>query len=555
MPDIIGHGTWYDKVAQDIVERERKLGRPTDPIRVESGVAASGIPHIGSLCEVTRNYAVSLAIREQKVNSELIVFSDNKDGLRKVPSGLPKSLEKFVGFPVTEVPDPFSCHENYGEHMVSLLLEALDQTGVKYRLMKGAEVYKNGLLNEEIRVLLENAERIGRIVREETGQEKYLDALPYFPICGSCGRIYTTKAVSFDADKGKIFYRCEGMEIKRKWLEGCGYEGEADYTKGEGKLSWKAGEFAARWRALSIGFEAYGKDIADSVRVNDRISREILGYEPPMHVQYEMFLDKGGKKISKSVGNVFTPQVWFRYGSPQSMVLLTLKRFVGTRTSSVVDIPRYMDELDELEDTYFGRKKVSDQMEKAKLTGLFTYCWYMKTPAAPSVHAPYNLLVSLAKVAPKGSEATFIAEKLKSYGILKEAPQPDLQRRIQYALNWAEDFKEATETTVELSSREKTAIKELIQTLQPTNFLPSPYILSTQEERPRPIGLLIIDSERIQTAIFEISRKNGVEPKAFFKILYMVLFGTSSGPRLGPYLVDMGAENAVRTLQKSLGIN
>ena len=531
MADIIGHGTWYDKVAQDIVERERKLGRPTNLVRVECGVAASGIPHIGSLCEITRNYAVCLAIREQKVNSEMIVFSDNKDGLRKVPSGLPKSLEKYVGFPVTEVPDPFSCHGSYGDHMVSLLLEALDQTGVKYKLLKGAEVYKEGLLNKEIRTLLENAERIGGIIREETGQEKYLDALPYFPICGSCGRIYTTKAVSFDADAGKISYKCEGMEIKRKWLEGCGYEGEVDYTKGEGKLAWKAGEFAARWRALGIGFEAYGKDISDSVRVNDRISREILGYEPPMHVQYEMFLDKSGKKVSKSVGNVFTPQVWFRYGSPQSMVLLTLKRFVGTRTSSVVDIPRYMDELDELEDVYFGRRKVADEMEKAKITGLFRYCWYLKTPQAPSVHVPYNLLVSLAKVAPKDSEVTFIAEKLRSYGILKEAPQPDLQRRIQYALNWAEDFKETTETAVELSPQERIAVQELTQALQST-----------------------ADADKIQTAIFEISRKNGVEPKAFFKTLYMVLFGTSSGPRLGPYLVDMGKENAVKTLQKSLGV-
>ncbi len=530
MEEIIGHGTWYDKIALDIIERERKLGRSLETIRVESGVAASGIPHIGSVSEVTRNYAVSLAIKEHKCNPEFIVFSDNKDGLRSVPAGLPKSLEKYVGFPVNEVPDPFKCHESYGEHMVSLLLDALDQSGVSYRLLKGAEVYKEGLLNKEIRTLLENAERVGEIVKEETGQEKYLEALPYFPICQSCGRIYTTKAYKFVANESKILYVCEGMEIKHRQLEGCGYEGEVDYSKGEGKLSWKAGEFAARWRALGIRFEAYGKDIADSVRVNDRISREILEYEPPMHVQYEMYLDKGGKKISKSVGNVFTPQVWFRYGSPQSMVLLTLKRFVGTRNISVVDIPRYMDELDELEDTYFGRKKVPDQMEKAKLTGLFKYCWYMKLPSNPSVHVPYNLLVSLAKVAPKGSEASFIAEKLKNYGYLKEAISEDLEKRIQYALNWVGDFKETSETKVELSPQEKVAIKQLIQTLRDTD-----------------------DPDVVQAAIFEISRRNNVNPKTFFKTLYMVLFGTSSGPRLGPYLIDMGKANAVKTLEKSLG--
>jgi lysyl-tRNA synthetase class 1 len=531
LEEIIGHGTWYDKVALDIIERERKLGRPLSLIKVESGVAASGIPHIGSLSEVTRNYAVSLAIKEQKCNSEFIMFSDNKDGLRSVPTGLPRSLEKYIGFPVTEVPDPFKCHESYGEHMVSLLLDALDQSGVSYKLLKGAEVYGKGLLNNEIQVLLENAESVGKIVKEETGQEKYLEALPYFPICKSCGRIYTTKAYKFVADEGKVLYVCEGMEIKRRWLEGCGYEGETNYTKGEGKLSWKAGEFAARWRALGIGFEAYGKDIADSVRVNDRISREILGYEPPMHVQYEMFLDKGGKKISKSVGNVFTPQVWFRYGSPQSMILLTLKRFVGTRSISVVDVPRYMDELDELENIYFGRKKIPDQMEKAKLTGLFKYSWYMKMPSSPSVHVPYNLLVGLAKVAPKGSEASFIREKLKSYGYLKETAQDDLEKRIQYALNWARDFKETSETLVELSPQERAAIKQLIQELQATD-----------------------DPDLIQAAIFEISRRNDLSPKTFFETLYTVLFGTFSGPRLGPYFIDMGKANAVKTLEKSLRV-
>jgi lysyl-tRNA synthetase class 1 len=529
LDEIIGHGTWYDKVATDIIKREQKLGRPLDVIKVESGVAASGIPHIGSLSEVTRNYAVSIAVKGQKCNSEFIVFSDNKDGLRSVPAGLPKTLEKYIGFPVTDVPDPFKCHESYGEHMVSLLLDALDKCGVSYNLLKGAEVYEKGLLNKEIRTLLKNAESIGRIVKEETGQEKYLEALPYFPICKSCGKIYTTKAYKFIPSEGKILYVCEGMEIKHKWLEGCGYEGEADYTKGEGKLSWKAGEFAARWRALDIRFEAYGKDISDSVRVNDRISREILGYEPPMHVQYEMYLDKGGKKISKSVGNVFTPQVWFRYGSPQSMVLLTLKRFVGTRNISVVDIPRYMDELDELEDMYFGRKKVSDQMEKAKLTGLFEYCWYLKTPQNPTVHVPYNLLVSLAKVAPKRSEVSFILEKLKNYRYLKDTASEDLKKRIQYALNWARDFKETSETIVELSQQEKIAIKQLIQKLQITD-----------------------DPDIIQAAIFEISRKNDLNPKGFFKILYMILFVASSGPRLGPYFIDMGKENAIKTLEKIL---
>ncbi len=529
MSEIIGHGTWYDKVASEIIERERELGRRLDLIKVESGVAASGIPHIGSLAEVTRNYAVSLAIQEQGYKSQFMVFSDNKDGLRKVPAGLPRSLVKYLGYPVTDVPDPFKCHNSYGDHMVSLLLDALDKCGVQYTFMSAAEVYEKGLLKEEIEALLNNAQKIGQIIKEETEQEKYESALPYFPVCSSCGRIYTTKAYKFVPEEGKVLYVCEGMEIKGRWLEGCGHKGEADYVRGEGKLSWKAGEFAARWRAFKIRFEAYGKDIADSVRVNDRICREILGYEPPLHVQYEMFLDKSGRKISKSAGNVFTPQVWFMYGSPQSMSLLTLKRFVGTRTLSVMDIPQYMNELDELEDVYFGRKKIEDEKEKAKLTGLYEYCWLFKPPPEPSIHIPYNLLTYLAKVAPEGSEFEFLIEKLRGYGYIKGEVSEDVKRRIEYALNWVQDFTEIKETTVELKTEEKEAIRQLIQVIESGE-----------------------DAEKIQTAIFEVARRNRVKPKDFFKTLYMILLGTSSGPRLGPYITDMGRKNVIEALKRSL---
>ena len=529
LQEVIGHGTWYDKVALEIVEREQKLGRSLDLLRVESGVAASGIPHIGSLSEVARNYAVSLALKEQDRNSEFIVFSDNKDGLRSVPAGLPRSLNKFLGYPVNEVPDPFGCHSSYGDHMVSLLLDALDKSGVKYALMSGVTAYENGILDEEIRLLLEHAKQLGQIIREETGQEKYLEALPYFPICASCGRIYTTKAYEFLPEENKVLYSCDGMEIKHKWLEGCGHQGETDYTKGEGKLSWKAGEFAARWRALDVRFEAYGKDIADSVRVNDRICREILGYEPPMHVQYEMFLDKGGKKISKSIGNVFTPQVWFRYGSPQSMVLLTLKRFTGTRNISVVDVPRYMDEMDELEDIYFGRKRIGDPKEIAKLIGLYRYCWFMKPPARPDLHVPYNLLTSLARVAPEGTETDFIMGKLRDYQYVKEGIPANLEKRIGYALNWVRDFEQTTEVLAEFSKEEKAAVGQLVRTLQTVD-----------------------DAEKMQSAIFEIARRNGIRPKKLFKTIYAILLGTSSGPRLGPYLIDMGRENAIKALSRGL---
>ncbi len=527
---IIGHGTWYDKTAVKIIERERKLGRSLDLIRTEMGLGASGLPHIGSFGDAARSFAVTLALKEQGFNSELIAFSDDKDGLRKVPAGFPKSMQKYLGYPVTNIPDPFKCHSSFGEHMSSLLLEALDKSNIEYRFISAKKAYDEGLFNEEIRTILMDAKRVGEIVKEEVGQERYTEALPYFPICGSCGRIYTTIAHKFLPKEGTILYTCRGMEIKGKWLEGCGYEGETGYRKGEGKLSWKS-EFAVRWKALDIRFEAYGKDIEDSVRINDRICREILHYEPPLHARYEMFLDKSGKKISKSAGNVFTPQVWFRYGSPQSLILLMLKRFAGTRELSVVDIPGYMNEFDELEDIYFGKKQIANKKELAKLTGLYKYCWWLNTPSKPSIHVPYNLLAYLVKIAPNGKEIEYVTEKLQEYGYIKskDAPPLGLKERIAYVVNWNNDFMEIKETPLELAPNEKEAIKELAKKLESE-----------------------VDADALQSIIFDIARKHNIRPRQFFKILYTILLGTSAGPRLGPYIIAMEKQKVAEALLRSL---
>ena len=272
---IIGHGTWYDMMAQKIIKREQKLDRSLSNIRTEMGLGASGFPHIGSLGDAARPYAVTFALKEMGFNSELVAFCDDKDGLRKVPFGLPESLKKYLGFPVSSIPDPFDCHESYGQHMSSLLLDSLDKCNINYKSMSATMAYTNGLLTNEIRTILLNAKKVGEIVKEEVGQDRYMEVLPYFPVCQNGGRIYTTKASEFIPENDAVVYSCEGIEIGGKKIEGCGHKGDLDISSGNGKLSWK-GEFAARWKALDIRFEAFGKDIADSVRINDRICREIF---------------------------------------------------------------------------------------------------------------------------------------------------------------------------------------------------------------------------------------------------------------------------------------
>src|SRR5205807_10156628 len=166
----------------------------------------------------------------------------------------------------------------------------------------------------------------------------------------------------------------------------------------KGKLRWKV-EFAARWSALKVNYEAYGKEHIDSVKTNDRVMEEVLGEPPPFHTRYEHFLDKTGAKVSKSVGNVLAPQLWLRYASPQTLLLLMYKRSVGCRAVCVKEIPIYIAEHDELEDVYSGRKEVKDPKELARLRGVYEYVWHLSPPRAPTANVQYNLLVSVVSVA------------------------------------------------------------------------------------------------------------------------------------------------------------
>ncbi|MCL2288471.1 MAG: lysine--tRNA ligase [Candidatus Bathyarchaeota archaeon] len=526
----IGHGTWYDMMAQKVINREKQLGRSMNLLRTEMGLGASGFPHIGSLGDAARSNAVAIALKNLGYSSELIAYCDDKDGLRKVPAGLTTgNLNDYIGYSVSDIPDPYGCHESYGKHMSNLLLEALDKCGIQYTYYSSNEVYKKGLLLKETRDLLSNAQKIGQIVKEEVGQETYTEYLPYFAICKNCGRLYTTRAYNYDIKTDTISYKCIGLEIKGKMLHGCGYEGETDIKNGDGKLTWKS-EFAARWRALDIRFEAYGKDIADSVRINDRISSEVLKFEPPSHAKYEMFLDKSGKKISKSTGNVFTPQVWFQYGSPQSLLLLMLKRFVGTRSLDVSDIPLYMNELDELEDIYFNKKQLNTK-ETIRLKGLYKYCWTMQPPEKPNIHVPYNLLAFLVKIAPKECLHEYITEKLQTYGYLQKNQSIDenLTKRIEYTQNWSHDFEEIKETNITLNPETKKAITDLLQNLPMAD-----------------------DSDKIQNTIFNAAKNNALKPGEFFKTLYTILMGATQGPRLGPYILAMGKQNVSQALKRTL---
>lgn len=523
---VIGKGTWVDKLAYELLEREKSLGRSTDLLRVESGLGASGVPHIGSLGDAVRAYGVKLALENFGYKSELIAYSDDLDGLRKIPEGFPDSLKEHLGKSVSAVPDPFDCHDSYGMHMSSLLLDGLDKLGIKYDFRRAKDTYEKGLLKDQIHIILENSRKIGEKISELTGQEKYQQNLPYFPVCTNCDKLYTTEAYEYLPDEKKIKYRCKDSTIGTQNISGCGHEGESIIAKDLGKLAWKV-EFAARWQAFDIRFEAYGKDIMDSVKVNDWVSDEILKYPHPYHVKYEMFLDKGGKKISKSLGNVVTSQTWLKYGTPKSILLLLFKRITGARELGFEDIPSLMDEYNELENIFFDKIKVDNQAKVAKLKGVYEYVNLLNPPTAPSPYVSYRLLVELAKIF-KEKRTELVMKKLIDYGVIKN-PDPQIENLITLAGNFSDDFDEQEKVDVQIDDSTKNALKELAD------------LLSAESE-----------PDDLQNSIYQIAKKNNVQPKDFFQILYRIILSTTRGPKIGPFILDIGRKKVSQILSSYL---
>ena len=523
--EIIGKGTWIDKLASELLDREKSLGRNTDLLRVESGLGASGIPHIGSLGDAVRAYGVKLALENLGYKSELIAYSDDLDGLRKIPEGMQEfGLEEHLAKPVSLIPDPYGCHDSYGMHMSSILLDGLDKVGIKYEFRRAVNTYKQGLLKNNIHTILQNSTKIGDKISELVGQEKYQKYLPYFPVCANCNRLYTAEATEYIADEKKVKYKCHDAEIGSQMIKGCGHEGEADIGKDLGKLAWKV-EFAARWAAFDIRFEAYGKDIMDSVKVNDWVADEILDFPHPHHVKYEMFLDKGGKKISKSLGNVLTAQRWLEFGNPKSILLLLYKRITGARELGVEDIPSLMNEYNELEDINFGRIKIDNQAKLVKSKGLYEYVNLLNPPKQPSTHVNYRLLIELAKIF-KENRNERVMKKLLDYGVIKN-PEPEIENLIELAGNYSDEFDEQEKTQIDLDETAKKALKILSEALG-------------ADEEP----------EDIQNTIYQIAKSNGVQPKDFFKILYQIILGTSRGPKIGPFISDIGRKQVAKTLSE-----
>jgi lysyl-tRNA synthetase class 1 len=259
------------------------------------------------------------------------------------------------------------------------------------------------------------------------------------------------------------------------------------------------------------------------VKINDWVAEHVLDYPPPYHARYELFQDKSGRKISKSVGNLVTPDEWLEYASPESLRLLMYKRIIGARSVSLDDIPVYMDDFDDLEEYYFSKKRDANRLKDARLRGLYEYAELLKVPKQKEAHVPYRLLAQLASVAPQAAAEEFVVKRLATYGMAQG--DSGISDRILWASKWAKRGGERESELPPMSRAVRTAVDQFARALTKAK-----------------------DAESIQNAAFDAVKANGLKPGEFFPAVYGILLGSDRGPRLGPYVMDAGHEHVSRRL-------
>ncbi len=287
---------WPFKEARDLTKRMEKSGNAKDHVLFETGYGPSGLPHIGTFGEVARTTMVRKAfeILNPGVKTRLVAFSDDMDGLRKVPDNVPNGemLAQHLGKPLTQVPDPFGTHESFGHHNNARLQTFLNQFGFDYEFRSASECYRAGDFDEVLRVFLERYDAVMKVILPTLGAERQATYSPFLPVCPETGRVLMVPVIERDVDAGTIVYQRED-----------GKKVETPVTGGAVKMQWKA-DWAMRWRALAVDYEMSGKDLIDSVKLSSAICR-ILGGQPPQSFTYELFLDQNGRRSPRPRAMVF----------------------------------------------------------------------------------------------------------------------------------------------------------------------------------------------------------------------------------------------------------
>ena len=520
---------WPFEQAKQIVARLKK--KPKDEVLFETGYGPSGLPHIGTFGEVARTTMVRHAFRvltEDKIKTKLLAFSDDMDGLRKVPDNVPNKemLEQDLGKPLTQVRDPFGTHPSFGEHNNARLRAFLDTFGFDYEFASSTQYYKSGRFDATLLKMLETIDKVMAIMLPSLREERAATYSPFLPISPRSGVVLQVPIVEHDAKAGTISY--DDPDTRERVT--------VPVTGGHCKLQWKP-DWAMRWVALGVDYEMAGKDLIDSVKLSGKIC-SALGGTPPEGFNYELFLDDKGQKISKSKGNGLTIDEWLRYASPESLSLFMYREPKAAKRLYFDVIPRNVDDYQQFIDGYprqDGKQRLSNPV------------WHIHAGNPPLADMPVTFQLLLTLVSSSNAEN---AETLWGFigryrpGVTPKT-HPKLDDMVGYAINYYRDFVAPTKTFRQPTESERAALTDLRNALARLDADAS--------------------AEDIQNVVYEIGRrepfldhkKAGKDGRPgvsldWFNMLYQVLLGQEKGPRFGSFVAVYGVTNAIAMIDAAL---
>ena len=507
---------WPFEEARKVVKRVAGKTPDKGHALFETGYGPSGLPHIGTFGEVVRTSMVRQAFETLcDVPTKLICFSDDMDGLRKVPANVPnpEMLAANLGKPLTRVPDPFGTHDSFGAHNNARLRGFLDSFGFEYEFLSSTEVYASGRFDAVLLKMLERHEAVKNVVLPTLGEERRASYSPFLPICPRTGVVLQVPILETKVDAGTVVYRDPETE---DWVE-------VPVTGGACKMQWKA-DWAMRWVALEVDYEMAGKDLIDSVNLSGKIVR-VLDARPPESLNYELFLDEKAEKISKSKGNGLTIEEWLRYAAPESLSYFMFQKPRQAKRLYFDVIPKAVDE-------YSQHLAAYPDQDAAKQ--LANPAWHIHKGMPPAHTAPvsFAMLLNLASVANAHDKAVLWGFINKYAPDASPETHPMLDAQVGYAIAYYEDFVRPAKAYRAPTDVERAALQELAAYLE---------------------GTAARDAETLQTEVYEIGKRHPFEAlKDWFQALYQVLLGQTQGPRFGGFVALYGVEATAHLIRRAL---
>ena len=511
--------SWPFVEIRKLLKDRKDLIKAKNKITFQTGYGPSGLPHIGTFGEVARTTMMINALNHiQKIDYELITFSDDMDGLRKVPDNIPNGeiLKKNLGKPLTDIPDPFKKFKSFGEHNNEMLKEFLNKFKFEFIFESSTQNYKKGKFNNSLMRVLEKYEDIMNIILPTLREERKKTYCPFLPICPKTGKVLEIPLLSMNKKTGKIVFGNENEKIETSILDGkC-------------KLQWKV-DWAMRWFTFDVDFEMYGKDLTESAILSSKICRT-LGKTPPNGFAYELFLDEKGEKISKSKGNGISIDQWLRYASPESLAMYMYPNPKRAKKLYSEVVPKTVDEY------LLFIEKFSSQEKKDQL---LNPVWHVHNgkPPTEKIVMPFSMLLNLVGSSNADNKEILWKFINRFHKEIKQNDHPILDDLTKYAINYFKDKVEPNKKFKKPNDKEKKALENLITKLKKIDKSLSP--------------------EEVQTLVYTVGKENGYEKslREWFKLIYEVVFGDENGPRMGFFISFFGLNETIDLISEKIKNN